>query len=89
MLLIAAVWLMPRRTERIVPVDGTASWDARHAPPRRQIVWQPASEIDSLIADDGQAEGVLKPSVYLYVLVVTPSRFINLPVVWLAWHTNS
>ncbi|MEX0718726.1 MAG: hypothetical protein WD066_19180 [Planctomycetaceae bacterium] len=57
LLIVAGVawWALPRRVEQIVPVDGSARWDADHAPPQRSVVWKPAQEIEGLLP--GQAEG--------------------------------
>ncbi len=49
LLLGFGLWLMPRRVEQIVPVDGTNLWDTTTAPPRRQIVWNSAQPIDTLL----------------------------------------
>ena len=44
-IIAVAVWAMPHRLDQFTAVDGTAAWDAANAPPRRQIVWEPAREI--------------------------------------------
>lgn len=41
------LWLMPRRIEQIVPVGGSDLWDSTTAPPRRQIIWNSAQQIDA------------------------------------------
>jgi len=38
-------WLVPRKVEKIVTVDGQHEWRAERAPARRQFVWQPAEAV--------------------------------------------
>src|SRR5262245_18366276 len=49
LLLALAIWIMPRRTERIVSADAGLEWDAASAPTRRTIVWGPAKAIEGLV----------------------------------------
>ncbi|MCH8830095.1 MAG: PD40 domain-containing protein, partial [Planctomycetes bacterium] len=55
------VWLLPRRVDRVVPADGTASWDAENAPPRRQVVWKSPEEISNLLPDDSPSTRLATP----------------------------
>lgn len=42
LLIYSVVWLMPRKIDSVQSVDGRQSWDASEAPPRREVVWDPA-----------------------------------------------
>ncbi|MFP6602981.1 MAG: hypothetical protein VB862_10670, partial [Pirellulaceae bacterium] len=35
-------WLYPAAADRILTLDGEQTWKTKDAPPRRQIIWQPA-----------------------------------------------
>ncbi|MFP6604920.1 MAG: hypothetical protein VB862_20475, partial [Pirellulaceae bacterium] len=37
-----AYWLYPAAANRILTLDGEQAWKTQDAPPRRQIIWQPA-----------------------------------------------
>jgi len=47
----AVIWALPRRTPYLVPVAGNTDWPQQQAPPTREIVWQPPSEIEWTAAD--------------------------------------
>jgi len=41
-------WLIPRRVQKVVTVDGRHEWDADSAPARRQFVWKPAEALQAV-----------------------------------------
>ena len=41
----ALAWLLPRRVQDVVSVDGEHRWHHTAAPPRQRIVWQPAQAV--------------------------------------------
>ena len=55
-IIAVAIWAMPLRLDRLTAVDGAAAWDAANAPPRRQIVWEPAREILLTEADQFESD---------------------------------
>lgn len=40
LVVVLAVWALPRRVERIVSSDGAKIWDSQKAPPRQAITWE-------------------------------------------------
>src|SRR5688572_23586277 len=45
LLVALLLWVMPRRVERVVSVEGQ-EWDAGQAPARRQVVWAEARPVE-------------------------------------------
>src|SRR5579872_2273045 len=40
LIVVLAVWALPRRVDRIISSDGAKIWDSRKAPPRQAITWE-------------------------------------------------
>ncbi len=60
-LLAAAFFLAPQRSARVITVDGSHAWSAKVAPPRRQVVWQPAKEIVAPAAEQRAEDSFIRP----------------------------
>jgi len=54
LVLAAGIWMLPRRTEEVVSAAGEERWHKTEAPPRRQIVWQPAKTVETALPKDQQ-----------------------------------
>jgi len=54
--LLAVTWALPRRTPYLVPVAGNTDWPQQQAPPTREIVWQPPTEIEWTATDSARAD---------------------------------
>lgn len=51
LLLIAlAIWIMPRRLDRVVSADGRHQWDAGQVS-QRQVLWEPPQSIEGLLPE--------------------------------------
>jgi hypothetical protein len=55
------IWLIPKRTNEVVSVDGQHRWSDEQSPPRRDIVWQPAEPAEPLGAEAGAKESLIRP----------------------------
>ncbi|MGY8793604.1 MAG: hypothetical protein ACKVJN_00510 [Woeseiales bacterium] len=53
--------LLPRRITQIVLVDRSQQWQKNEAPPRRQIIWQPAEEMVVQIAEPNATDSFIRP----------------------------
>ena len=60
-LLTICVWLLPRRVNDVVSVDGQHRWRSAAAPPQRRIVWQPAKRLPTQIAASDKRENFVRP----------------------------
>ena len=47
-LIALILFVMPQRRDRVVARDGSSSWESSSAPPRREIVWSPATVIKEI-----------------------------------------
>ncbi|MEO8495702.1 MAG: hypothetical protein ABI614_11570 [Planctomycetota bacterium] len=56
-----AIWVAPRRTERVVPADASISWDDGQAPPRRAIVWRSPGTFTELLPPEAGDAVALAP----------------------------
>lgn len=58
-LIATVVWMF--RVKLIVPFDGTGSWDARLAPPVREVVWESAKEIGRVLPEQPENTELITP----------------------------
>ena len=73
------VWLLPRRAEEVVLVDGAHRWDQSAAPPQRSIVWRPAERVAAEVTDPSPDDSLVRPQlaeggVALYYTLQRPGR---------------
>lgn len=59
--LVVAMLLVPRRARNIVTVDGKNRWQHASAPPRRQVVWQPAEQVSPIAIEQRGSESHIRP----------------------------
>lgn len=58
---VGAYLLAPRRVTQVATIDGGARWNAADAPPRRQIVWQPAEAIAAVGLKLAPGDSLIRP----------------------------
>ncbi len=62
LLLLAVIgWLLPRRVNETVSVDGAHRYSASEAPPRRDIIWQPAESLPAAPRNVGPEDSIVRP----------------------------
>lgn len=61
LLLAPALWLLPRWNHEVISVDGQHRWQEESAPPRRNIVWQPAEPMPAPVADAQPMDSLVRP----------------------------
>lgn len=62
LIVVAGAYLFaPRRLTLVSSVDGVARWNAAEAPPRRQIVWQPAEAIAAVGLELAAGDSLIRP----------------------------
>ena len=60
-IIVVIYFLAPRKVAEVTSVDGGANWSASEAPPRRQIVWQPAEVIAAVGLDVVPGDSIIRP----------------------------
>ena len=58
---LVAVWAAPRPVSLVVPIGQEVTWNESQAPPRRNIVWQPARPLEGLLSGDLEGADILAP----------------------------
>jgi len=61
LLLAFGYWLMPKRGRDVVSLDGKYRWEMDSAPLRRQMIWEPAVQIDPFGAEIGAGDSLARP----------------------------
>jgi hypothetical protein len=59
--LLAVLWLMPRRIDRLVTVDGQYIGPAPAGSPTRQVAWEPAEVIEIEVRDGDESADLIAP----------------------------